>query len=63
MNKEELDTQEIKNCFKLNRGMKGTYGWEIKVLDDDMEKLKDRISDLDEWAKETFESGSVSDED
>ena len=26
--------------IKLTRGMKGTYGWEIKTLDLDIEKLK-----------------------
>lgn len=42
----EIENKEVEPIYKesatikLSRGMKGTYGWEIKILGSDVKELK-----------------------
>lgn len=47
------DFQDQKSSLKLIKNTKG-YGWEIKVYDEDIEKIKQKTEDLEKWAKENY---------
>ena len=42
------------NSIKLNRGMKNTYGWEIKIAGDDEADILKRIEETDKKLRESY---------
>ena len=43
-----------KNSFKLIRGQRGGYGFEIKVVSEDPDKLIPKAKELDKKAREAW---------
>ncbi len=50
----EFPIVEQKCSFKLIKNAKLQYHWEIKIIDDDVEVLKTKIKQLDDWARTNY---------
>lgn len=50
---EEAQSVEQKPSFKLMKMSKG-YNWECKWYSSDIEELKTKVKELDDWAKENY---------
>ena len=48
------ETKEDINSVTLKRGMKGDYGWDIKVYSEDMVVILDKIKYTDERLREDY---------
>lgn len=46
--------QKELSYVKLIRGQRGSYGWEIKIVDDDYKKILEKVEHLDEELTETY---------
>ena len=46
-------TVEQKNSFKLTKNTKG-FNYEFKIIEDNLEELKRKVLELNEWAKTNF---------
>lgn len=56
---EENEEQEVSGAFehdtfKLSRGMRGTYGWEIKIVENNFGEMKKRVKERDDWARKEY---------
>lgn len=52
--KSVIETKEDINSVTLKRGMKGEYGWDIKVYGEDMEIILDEVKYADEKLREEY---------
>ena len=50
-NKEFVEKQT--SSFKLSKMSKG-YNWEIRIYSDDLEELKKKTKEMDDWAKKNY---------
>lgn len=53
MEMDKVIAEKQTNSFKLNKMSKG-WNWEIKIYEDDTEKLKKKITELNDWAVENW---------
>ena len=44
---------EQKSSFKLTKNTKG-YNWDIKIVDDDLESMKKKVVEMNDWAIQTY---------
>lgn len=51
----EIITKQT-SSFTLKQTAKGEYYWEIKVYCDDIEEMKKKVVNLNDWAIETYGS-------
>lgn len=51
---EDLLQKQI-NSFKLIKNTKG-YNWEIKVYDEDLNQLQEKVKMMNNWARLNYES-------
>jgi len=51
---EQQPIIEQKSSFKLTRGQKGTYGWEIKIYSDTIDEIIKNTIILNDWALKTY---------
>jgi len=64
MEEETKETQiKEQSSIKLNRGMKGTYGWEIKIFDDSEDNILTRIKKINKRLIDEYVQISVSREE
>lgn len=56
MEQEKTIVKET-SSLKLSKMSKG-YNWEIKIYDDNLEELKKKVLDLDNWALMNWGGGS-----
>ncbi len=42
------------SSIKLSKSVKGEYGWEIRVANDDLKKVVNEIKEIDEMMKKEF---------
>lgn len=50
----EIKIQEQKPSIKVSKGQKDTYGWEIKIFGDDLNKLVDTLKETDTKLRDKF---------
>jgi len=53
-NENQKLIEENKNSIKIIRGQRGNYGWEIKILDEDENKIFERIKKINKSLEEEF---------
>lgn len=49
----EYPSIEQRNNFKLTKNTKGK-NWEFKIIEDDLEKLKLKVLEMNKWSEENF---------
>jgi hypothetical protein len=49
-NTEQTPIEKQTNSFELSKMSKG-YNWKVKIYDDDMNVIKTKIKEMDDWAK------------
>lgn len=49
----EIITKQT-SSFTLKQTAKGEYYWEIKVYSDDIKEMQKKVTELDDWARETY---------
>ena len=53
----EIKVNEQRSSIKLNKGITGKYGWEIKIYDEDLEKTTTEIKKYNDILVKEFNGG------
>lgn len=59
----EINVQEQKPYIKLNKGITGGYGWEIKFYGDSTDEIVENLKAADNKLKEEFSHPKDKDKD
>jgi len=59
---ETKTIEKEKNAIKLIRGQRGTYGWEIKIVDDFEDNILIRIKKINEQLVKEYCSTELEDD-
>ena len=49
MNEEKIIWEKPLFSLKLERGQRGSYGWEIKITGPDLKAIKKELKDTNQW--------------
>lgn len=50
---ETIQMREAMSSFELNKNSKG-FTWKIKVYDNDLDKLREKVAEMNKWAEMTY---------
>lgn len=58
MTEDTIKHENAMSSFKLGRNSRG-YNWEIKIYSDDLEEMKNKINEMNNWAMAEYGGGEI----